>query len=152
METMKLGVVGHGANKFNTPELIAEAHERIRRNAEALDATHIVSGHSPLGGVDLYAEAVAQEMGQEMVIHAPTRRTWSGPGGYKERNLAIARDSDIVLVVVVDKLPPNFQGWRPPKGCYHCRNRNPLHVKSGGCWTAWQAKERMWEIIEVPNG
>lgn len=31
--------------------------------------------------------------------------------------------------------------------CYHCGDRNPPHVKSGGCWTAWKCKEREWIFI-----
>ncbi len=64
----------------------------------------------------------------------------------KERNLAIARDSDRVVVVVPAKLPPGFTGRVFPY-CYHCKDRNPEHIKSGGCWTAWRAPEQEWIII-----
>jgi len=142
---MNLGIVGHGADKF-TYETFKAAFCAIGDAIERTGATCIVSGHSPLGGVDLWAEDAAAELGLRTVIHAPKRRTWSGPGGFKQRNLAIARDSDLVLVVVVQELPQGYTGMRFAS-CYHCRGRNPSHVKSGGCWTAWKARAREWIIL-----
>ncbi len=143
---MNLGIVGHAQEKF-TAETEALARERIRERILQYGPVFIVSGRSPMGGVDLYAEEIAAELGIPTIIHAPTRNRWDGPGGFKERNLAIARDSDPVLVVVCRELPPEFAGMRF-EDCYHCRGRTPPHVKSGGCWTAWKARSRMWEIIE----
>lgn len=99
-----------------------------------------------MSGVDIWAEEVAAELGLPTSIHAPTRLTWSGPGGFMERNLRIAHESDAVLVVVVDHLPPGYAGMRFDD-CYHCKGRNPLHIKSGGCWTAWKSKRGIWRII-----
>lgn len=142
---MKLGVVGHAQEKF-TAETEAAAREAIYLAMQRHDAEIVVSGHSPMGGVDIYAEEIAEELGIPTIIHAPTKRRWDGPGGFKERNLAIARDSDVVLVVVCRELPPGFAG-RKFDGCYHCKGRNPPHVKSGGCWTAWKAPAAEWAII-----
>lgn len=142
---MKLGVVGHGQEKF-TKRTEGLATQAIINAVLRYGPTHIVSGHSPLGGVDLYAEQVAERLGVPTIIHAPRYHTWSGPGGYKERNLAIARDSDLVLCVVVSDFPPKFNGMRFPY-CYHCKGRNPQHIKSGGCWTAWRCKDHQWSII-----
>lgn len=150
---MNLGVVGHAQEKFT------EASEGLAR-MEITDAiirygaTRIVSGRSPMGGVDLYAEDVAKACGMtkengRLIVHAPTINQWNsayGKIGYKERNLAIARDSDLVLVVVVKELPSDFNGMRF-SGCYHCGDRNQKHVKSGGCWTAWKCKAHEWRII-----
>jgi hypothetical protein len=100
-----------------------------------------------MGGVDIYAEEIAAELKIPALIHAPKVNAWGVPGGYKDRNLRIARDSDKVLVVVVRDLPSGFRGRRFV-GCYHCGDRNPEHVKSGGCWTAWKARgERKWRIV-----
>ena len=145
---MRLGIVGHAQEKF-TPKTEAQAREAIWLSIQAYDPTHVVSGHSPMGGVDLYAEEQAEKMGIPTLIYAPTSHRWDGPGGFKERNLRIAADSDVVLVVVVRDLPPEFAGMRF-NGCYHCGDRNPPHVKSGGCWTAWRARSQEWSIIPDP--
>jgi hypothetical protein len=109
-----------------------------------------VSGACHLGGVDAWVAEDGRALGLEVVEYAPTVRRWSGPGGYRERNLKIASDSDVVHVVVVRELPPRYAGMRFD-GCYHCGDRNPLHVKSGGCWTAWRAaklgKVARWHVV-----
>ncbi|MDD5304316.1 MAG: hypothetical protein PHS14_14555 [Elusimicrobia bacterium] len=142
---MNVGIVGHEAAKF-TPETEAEARRVIRAMLESPDRV-LVSGHCHLGGVDIWAEEEADSLGRKKIIHAPKVLCWEG--GFKPRNLAIARDSDIVLVVVVAQLPDTFSGMRF-ESCYHCRERKPPHVKSGGCWTAWQAwklgKDATWHI------
>lgn len=142
---MKLGIVGHAQDKF-TVATEAAARAAIRGAIKERGAMVVVSGRCPLGGVDIYAEQIAGEMSVATEIYPPSVRCWSGPGGYKERNLRIARASDLVLVVVVRALPEGFSGMRFG-GCYHCRGRNPLHVKSGGCWTAWQARKQEWIIL-----
>lgn len=142
---MKLGIVGHEAAKF-TPRTKAAALQAIRDAIERHEARAVVSGHSPLGGIDLWAEEVAAELRVPTLIHAPMRRMWEGPGGFRERNLQIAYDSDLVCCIVVEVLPPDYEGMRFP-GCYHCGDNNPPHVKSGGCWTAWRCKRREWVII-----
>jgi hypothetical protein len=142
---MKLGIVGHAAEKF-TPATEATARAAIRDAIRTLGAKTVVSGHSPMGGVDIWAEEIGLEEGCNLLIHAPKTFGWSGKDGYKSRNLAIARDSDLVLVVVVRELPQGFTGMKFDR-CYHCHNRVPPHVKSGGCWTAWQAKRHLWRIV-----
>lgn len=141
-----LGIVGHGENKF-TPRTKRLAFQAILLAMAKYNAECIVSGRSPLGGIDIWAEQMAIDLGLATIIHAPRIRRWSGLGGYRDRNLKIARDSDLVLCIVVRELPPDYDGMRFPK-CYHCGRRNPPHVKSGGCWTAWKAKRRAWRIIE----
>ena len=147
MSERRLGIVGHAQEKF-TPLTEAEARAIIRLEIVYYRPTLIVSGHSPMGGVDIYAEEIAEQAQIPTLIHAPAVNRWEGPGGFKERNLAIAHDSDVVLVVVIrpEMLPPGVKDWGSGF-CYHCRGRVPEHVKSGGCWTAWQAPTRMWRII-----
>jgi len=139
----RIGIVGHEGSKF-TPGAEARAKDKIRSLLSPGDV--VVSGHCHLGGVDIWAEEVAAALGIPVLVHRPRVRAWGGPGGDKERKLKIAEDSDLVLVVVVRELPPGYVGMRFGE-CYHCRGRNPPHVKSGACWTAWQAKEREWRII-----
>ncbi len=142
---MKLGVVGPEQAKFtSSTEKLARA--AIREAAARHGATALVSGHCPLGGVDIYAEEEAAAMGLRMIVFAPKTFSWDGPGGYRARNLMIAKTSDVVLMVALRELPPSFRGEDYGE-CYHCKGRNPPHVKSGGCWTAWKCRAREWVII-----
>jgi hypothetical protein len=140
---MKIGIVGHAANKF-TSETEAEARAVIRSLLEPEDAV-LVSGHCHLGGIDVWAEEIAEEMGRPKIIHVPKQLSWLG--GYKERNERIAADSDEVHCIVVAVHPPGYseQKW---DYCYHCKTRG--HVKSGGCWTAWRGKKGFWHVIGKP--
>lgn len=149
---MILGIVGHAAEKF-TPATELLARAAIRDAIEQYKPVGVSSGRSPMGGVDVWAEEIAKDMGcyDETLIFAPKRHQWSGPGGFQERNKLIAEWSDHVLVVVVESLPVGFKGMTF-KGCYHCHDARPKHVKSGGCWTAIHAqklgKTASWEIIK----
>ena len=140
---MNVGIVGHEEKKFNkTTE--TSAKEIIRNLLHEGDT--VVSGGCHLGGIDIWAEEIADELNLEKIIHLPKTRRWSG--GYKERNLAIAKDSDIVYCIVVEQYPENYEGMRFDY-CYHCHTSN--HIKSGGCWTAKKAKRARWFIIK-PDG
>ena len=142
---MRLGIVGHAEEKF-TPATRVAAMAAILELIKRHDAKTIVSGHSPMGGVDIYAEEIGRELGLELDIKTPRQNRWEGEYGFRARNLDIARCSDLVAVVVVRELPPDFEGKHFPH-CYHCKDRNPPHVKSGGCWTAWKAARREWVIL-----
>lgn len=137
--------MGHAQEKFTT-QTEAFARTAIQEEIARFQPELIISGHSPMGGVDIYAEQIAQELGIQTRIFAPRQHSWHGTYGYKARNLDIAKESDVVLCVVVRELPPDFKGMSF-SGCYHCGTRNALHVKSGGCWTAWKAKRGLWRII-----
>jgi hypothetical protein len=140
-----LGIVGHAADKFTlrTESLARDAiTDAIVRHNPRL----IVSGGCHLGGVDIWAEEIARACGVPLHVYLPADRTWIG--GYRERNLQIA-ESDLVLCVVVQDYPLGYSLPRYGGGlCYHCGTRNPRHVKSGGCWTAWKCKRHEWSIIE----
>ena len=147
---MILGIVGAGADKF-TPELETKARERIRTLIRAHGATKVCSGESPVGGIDIYAkeEAIALLGPDGYIACPPTVHNWSGKGGYKDRNLEIADRSDAVVSLVVRTVPRGYTGMRFSE-CYHCGTNE--HVKSGGCWTAKQARlkgKAGWtEVIE----
>lgn len=133
---MKVGVVGSEGKKF-TVEGEASARRLIRRLIRG--ATHVVSGECHLGGIDIYAHEIADELGIPFIPCPPAHHRWEG--GYKQRNLLIATLSDVVYCISVDKLPPSFTGMKFPS-CYHCLNADrdaTDHVKSGGCWTVNQA-------------
>lgn len=146
---MDIGIVGHEAAKFS-PQAEAHAKAWMRALLKFAQCNHgpvtVVSGGCHLGGVDIWAEEAANALGLEKRIHLPGRRRWSG--GYRERNIRIAEDSEIVFCLVVDEYPSGYRGMRFD-GCYHCDTAN--HVKSGGCWTARYAlklgKKAKWLVI-----
>jgi hypothetical protein len=151
---MILGVVGSGADKF-TPagEVLARKYiqallidKRIESNLH--DQPLVVrSGHSIMGGVDIWAEETARGMGITLDIKAPKQERWDAPYGYKARNLDIAK-SDEIEVIVADSYPLDYKGERF-KECYHCHTSD--HVKSGGCWAGLQAlkmgKKAVWILV-----
>jgi len=139
-----LGIVGHEEAKF-TQQTRARAQIAIVGLIEKYNPDLVVSGACPLGGVDIWAEEEAKRLGVPFKAYAPTVHQWSGRGGFKERNLEIAK-SDVVACVSVVAYPSTYRGRRF-KGCYHCNGRNPQHVKGGGCWTAWKAKAREFVFI-----
>lgn len=143
----KKGVIGHAADKFTsvTERVAKRVIREILKDAEVL-----VSGGCHLGGVDIWAEEIARELGcyDSDYIFLPEELQWV-PRGYRARNLKIARASEEVHVVVVRDYPLHYTGMRF-KYCYHCNSAD--HVKSGGCWTAWKATElygtpSYWHII-----
>jgi len=143
---MRIGIVGNGTDKFTK----AGKEKALEIIAELLSpkGTVLVSGRSPAGGIDVWAEEIADSMKIEKSIWPPVTKSWSGYHGFKYRNKMIAKDSDIVLVIVVDKYPTEYRGKRF-KICYHCKKND--HVKSGACWTAKYAqtlgKPVYWHIV-----
>lgn len=144
---LSLGIVGHAQDKF-TSETERIARHIIRNQIVEYDPEYVVSGRCPKGGIDIWAEEIAKELDVATLIFPPKVNRWDGPGGYKERNLKIA-ESTLVLCIVIAHvlLPQGVRDWGNGI-CYHCRDRNPPHVKSGGCWTAWKCKDRKWIIID----
>lgn len=134
-----VGIVGHAADKF-TSQTKSKAFSIIH---ELLTPENVilVSGHCPLGGIDIWAESIAHTLKREM-IYPPKTRQWLT--GYKPRNLLIASKSNIVHCIVVKEYPIGYSGMRFDK-CYHCGTSD--HVKSGGCWTALKCKNRMWHKV-----
>lgn len=149
---MKLGIVGHAAEKF-TPATETAAKGIIEDAFALYEPAALISGRSPMGGVDVWAEGMAKEAGIVTQIYAPDVHQWGAPGGFKDRNLQIAAESDAILVIVIKDYDVDFEGMRF-RSCYHCNGRVPEHVKSGGCWTAWQcAGKREWAIVAAaPDG
>lgn len=141
---MYAGIVGHESAKF-TPETEAKARVIIRTILEP-EGTVLVSGRCHLGGVDVWSEELASELGREKLIYPPVKLNWNE--GYKPRNIQIAKASDIVHVIVVAKYPEHYKGMRF-KYCYHCNSSD--HIKSGGCWTARYAladgRAAEWHVI-----
>lgn len=146
----RVGIVGHEAAKF-TPVTEAIARQLIRQLLSPPDAV-VVSGHCHLGGIDIWAEEEADKLGREKIIHPPREHSWER--GYKPRNILIATSSDEVHSLVVEKLPAHYTGMRFAL-CYHCKRDD--HVKSGGCWTAKEARKLgkpgpIHVIKDIPEG
>lgn len=133
-----IGIVGHEEKKFT------KAGRDVARGTIALIITRavleaggpieIVSGGCHLGGIDIWAAEIGHSMNQKVTEFVPAVHNWTF--GYMPRNMEIARASDVVHSIVVDKLPPDFGGMTH-KLCYYCGRTD--HVKSGGCWTMKQA-------------
>lgn len=151
---MKVGIVGNGSDKFTS---LGEETARflIREILMAEGATEMVSGHSPVGGIDIWAEEEATKLLVPLDLKVPEINQWDPPGGYgyKARNLDIAHDSHRVHVILADIYPEEYAGRRF-NACYHHRNgegeptATPTnHVKSGGCWTGKQAEHAVWHIV-----
>jgi hypothetical protein len=152
---MKIGIVGHGADKFTektkkkAQKTILDILDPVVLLCKDKEGVILVSGHSPVGGVDIYAEDICKKLGMPLDLKIPRQHIWDAEYGYKQRNLDIARDSDEVHVILVDKYPEGYKGMRFNK-CYHCNTSD--HIKSGGCWTGKQAgklgKKVFWHIIK----
>lgn len=132
---MKVGIVGSEAAKF-TDRTEYRAKKIIARLLDRPEVIHVVSGGCHLGGIDIWAEEIADALGKEKIVHLPKNLQWST--GYAPRNLKIARDSDELFCITVAKLPSSYTGMVFDY-CYHCNSRN--HIKSGGCWTVKKAIE-----------
>lgn len=150
----KVGIVGNGTDKF-TARGRQLAEETILFILEGENWDAMVSGHSPVGGIDIWAEEIATILGIPLDLKVPAVNQWDPPGayGYKARNLDIAHDSDIVHVILADVYPVEYHGRRF-NACYHHRNGEgapsvtPVnHVKSGGCWTGKKAANAVWHIV-----
>lgn len=155
---MMIGIVGAGQNKF-TPETEKKAREIIRTVLNSNYTATITSGHSPVGGVDIFVEEEFYKSPTTggLLIRAPIIKAWGQEGqyGYKARNIDIAK-SDTVIVIVVKEYPPNykFQSWEEElNGCFHCEKaKRPFnHCKSGACYTGLKAIElghqAVWYIL-----
>jgi hypothetical protein len=154
---MKTAIVGHGSNKFNKKTEKA-AKDLIKSILSDPKNTNVIaiSGHSPMGGIDIWTEEAAKELGIKMEIKAPKQQTWDAEYGYKQRNLDIARTCDEIHVILVTEYPETYKGKKFNE-CYHCAKHPEgkeiaKHVKSGGCWTGWEAfklgKECFWHIVK----
>lgn len=133
----RIGLVGNGTDKFT--ELGQErAREAIRHALEP--ATVMVSGHSPVGGIDIWSEEEAEKLGIDLELKVPEIHQWNPNGyGYKARNQDIAESSDSLYVILADVYPTDYTGMRF-EWCYHCKTKDE-HVKSGGCWTGKYAQK-----------
>jgi len=148
------------------------------------DIPTLVSGHSMLEGIDIWSEQEWDAADCPKDIQAPETEDWDDQWkcikcgddspdsdehfcpkggvceyklyiGYKTRNLAIAKISDVTYVILSTKYPDSFTGMKFGK-CYHCegvkspwQSQHPWHVKSGACWTGLRAHEFGHQVVFV---
>jgi hypothetical protein len=136
-KTMKVGIIGHAENKF-TIESEKSARKLIRNILAQYHNPILVSGHCPMGGIDIWAEEVAKDLGLQMDLKIPKQNRWDAEYGYKKRNIDIAKDSDILHIILVNGYPKEYKGMVFSK-CYHCNSNS--HIKSGACWTGKVAEK-----------
>jgi len=127
--------------------------------ATFIDGFTLVSGHCPKGGMDIWAEEIADELGITKEIYRPEINQWNDKGltyginddctplevakGYKSRNIQIAKACD-VLYCIVPKKPdydPEYAAYCSQSHCNHCNQWG--HPTNGGCWTKRYAKEKL---------
>jgi hypothetical protein len=116
-----------------------------------------VSGHCPKGGVDIWAESIADSLCIKKEIFTPEVNQWEDKMvvedkgtfddnckmftahramGYKSRNIKIAETCDILYCIVPfarDSISVN------QTHCTYCEEYG--HWKNGGCWTKRTAKK-----------
>ena len=160
---MIIGIVGSEAKKF-TKETEAKARKIIRDLLTREDVWGVASGHCHLGGIDIWVEEECKHLqgvgpilyndslygfkpDLELLIFPPKVLSWAG--GYKPRNMQIAKASQELHNITVKNLPLDYKGMRF-ETCYHCGTSE--HIKSGGCWTAKYAqkigRQAFWHVIE----
>lgn len=129
---MRIGIVGSEAAKFTTnTEFLAK--QRLKELIHPYDK--VVSGGCHLGGIDIWAIEEAKRQSKATVEFLPSHHSWQF---YKDRNMRIARESDVVVCITVKQLPEGYRVRGFERYCYHCGTDE--HIKSGGCWTVKYAK------------
>lgn len=133
---MILCIVGGDASRFNGQEAkLAKAYIRLSLTSPMIVPNpnfviiKVISGCSPKGGVDVWAQEIAVELGYPFGGYPPTYNQWE-PHGFKERNMQMAE----ACTHLIDIEHIGFD--RPVRNIG--RNAN---VWSGGTWTANHARE-----------
>jgi PIN domain nuclease of toxin-antitoxin system len=146
---MTLGIVGAEAVKFSRAGQ-QRARAAIRELITSMGASRVVSGRSPLGGIDIWAIEEARQLGVLTEEYPPAAWGWHA---FRARNLQIVDASDAVVCLPVTHYIVGYQYERFPV-CYHCVRAGESgedHVKSGGCWTMHQARiaRKLWGRVDI---
>lgn len=118
---MRLAIVGSEAIHW-TPETRTKACAKIKEiliddtyydfnPVDPGDITYptFISGGCPKGGIDIWAEIIADFIGLKKKIHYPENNQWE-PEGYKARNEKIAMDCDVLFCI--DPVGRSWSGGR----------------------------------------
>ena len=90
-----------------------------------------ISGGCHKGGIDIWAEIIADFIGLEKHIYYPTYEQWS-PQGYKERNEKIARDCDILFCITPDDRYWSGGRWTMQRAEFHGKETHLITVSTKG--------------------
>jgi len=112
------------------------------------------------GGVDIWSEIIAKELGVKTEIHAPEVNQWNDGvepdekpdgtilgytlKGFRSRNIDIAKSCDVLYCIVprIDRklvCDVGAGGWYRESYCKHCGVYG--HPSNGGCYTKKKAVE-----------
>ena len=169
---MKVAIVGAEESKWNSKDkdysgMTQLAYARwsvgsllydmkLKENLAWSDMT-VVSGHCPRGGVDIWAEEVADELEIKKEIYSAPANQWDDKieithhnfdnasltevrqtlKGFKSRNIQIAEASDVLYC-----LSPKANSV-----CIHCKTTG--HLKNGGCWTLRYAEKLGKKVVRL---
>jgi len=103
---MKVAIVGseekywHEATLQKMKKIIREIINRHSKDVNDFDDLIIISGHSHKGGVDIEVEKIVKDYPDiDLVIYPPKILSWAGEGGYKSRNITIAKECNIIYTI-----------------------------------------------------
>lgn len=125
---MKIGIVGSSRAKHNN--VIPTIMKIILTYPSD---TEFVSGGAK--GIDEAVEEACYILSRQITVFKPKEQSWTG--GFKERNLKIAKYCDKVISIAMP-----YHG----KICFHCNSKT--HDKTGGCYTMKHAKEGELIILD----
>lgn len=69
----------------------------------------------------------------DVTVFEAKDKNWEGNDGFKDRNIRIAHQADIVYSIATKKIKD--------KRCYHCDEQD--HDRTGGCWTKRYAMDKL---------
>lgn len=114
---VRIAIVG-SEDKYWTPKTRELACKKIKEilisdeyidfygnNPDDVIFPTLISGGCPKGGIDVWAEIIADFIGLEKEIYYPENNQWE-PNGYKERNEKIAHGCDILFCI-----DPSDRDW-----------------------------------------
>jgi hypothetical protein len=112
----------------------------------------LVSGHCPKGGVDIWAEEIADKLGIQKKIYSAPANQWNDKIlfenefhkaiaiGYRSRNIQIAEACD-VLYCIVPFVEGTYCYHHKPKQHGKVKLQGLNHPQNGGCWTMKHTKK-----------
>lgn len=122
---MKIAIVGTSHLTDKEKARAANAIESIfNENPDA----EIITGDA--NGID--ALVLSYSGCREMTMIKALDKKWEGKYGFKQRNIAIAEQADIIYSIAIP-----IKTTR----CYHCSNED--HERTGGCWTKRYAIDKL---------
>ena len=125
---MKIAIVGSSRLDEHERFLAREYIKKILDNTEYTN--EIITGDAD--GVDELVRSFAYTRDCMTVCEAKNKK-WEGKGGFKERNISIAQQADIVYSIATKKIKD--------KRCYHCDEQN--HDRTGECCTKRYAMDKL---------